>query len=217
VHHAQCRVSEPAPYSPHRRCRGFDLLQLGRRRSRFAGALRCCARGTISRAAFDSILSVSRLFGSPIERLISRNAHGTLEKQRYADDSDVGRPAGSFRIGIGRGGKIESCNFRIALAPACDLVALARTENIAALAPGTSLAADHIDAVNGGDCEKAFAAVILNHDRISGAGPAWHPVFSVAPIHRQHAAGIAVDDLDISKPAGGMCINPDAQYSQANK
>ena len=76
VRRARCRVL----CRRRIRCIGFVRFRLPCGRRLCAGARRCSARGSV-RAAFNSILGVARLLGSPIECLIPWNACGTLQKQ----------------------------------------------------------------------------------------------------------------------------------------
>jgi hypothetical protein len=99
-----------------------------------------------------------------IVSLICRWSRGTLQKQRNADDSDIGRPAGVCSVGSASIDKIECGDFRVALAPTGYFVALASAQDIAALSPRAGLAADYIDSINGHYRKNALAAMTLNHD-----------------------------------------------------
>src|SRR6516164_8329895 len=71
-----------------------------------------------------------------------------LAEYRDADHADIGRATGAGGVGVGHRGELEGGNFRLALAPAGDLVGFLSMQHVAALVPAGGITGEDIDTVD---------------------------------------------------------------------
>src|SRR5258708_7772646 len=115
------------------------------------------------------------------------------------DGADVRRPAGAFRVGIGRLGERECGDFRVCLPPTRDLITLAGAEHISGLIPTGGRARDDVDAVDGCHGQQAFADAIADLDCVSSPRASGHPIFAAVKMRAQHRSPVPLDDGDFRR------------------